>query len=126
MNDLAEVFNKTLGRILNKTVAKNKKDWHDRVYEALWAYHTTYRTPTQMTPYSLVFRGEAVLSPELEIPSLRVAINEKLTENHKVRLRLEKLKALEGNRLMAQYNLELYCQQMSKSYDRLVKERVFK
>ena len=29
--------------------------------EALWAYRTTYRTPTQATPYSLVYGVEVVL-----------------------------------------------------------------
>lgn len=52
MNGLAEAFNKTLGKNI---VSKNKRDWHDKLYEALWAYRTSVRTPTQMTPYSLVF-----------------------------------------------------------------------
>lgn len=34
-------------------------DWHERFPEALWAYRTTYRTPTQCTPYSLVFGPDA-------------------------------------------------------------------
>ncbi|XP_075092155.1 uncharacterized protein LOC142172440 [Nicotiana tabacum] len=38
--------------------------------EALWAYRTTHRTPTQATPYSLVYGVEAVLPLERQIPSL--------------------------------------------------------
>ncbi|KAG9442227.1 hypothetical protein H6P81_018081 [Aristolochia fimbriata] len=41
-NGLAEAFNKTLCKILKKTVAGNKKDWHDRLREALWAYRITF------------------------------------------------------------------------------------
>ncbi|KAL9384217.1 hypothetical protein Peur_024540 [Populus x canadensis] len=52
-NGLAEAFNKTLCNILKKVVNRSKKDWHERIGEALWAYHTTFRTPTQATPYSL-------------------------------------------------------------------------
>jgi hypothetical protein len=33
---LVEAFNKTLGKILKKTVTKNQRDWHDHRFEALW------------------------------------------------------------------------------------------
>jgi len=32
---LAEAFNKTLCNLLKKVVAKSKRDWHERVGEAL-------------------------------------------------------------------------------------------
>ena len=41
-NGLAEAFNKTLCNLLKKIVAKSKKDWHERIGEALWAYRMTY------------------------------------------------------------------------------------
>nr|XP_016492013.1 PREDICTED: uncharacterized protein K02A2.6-like [Nicotiana tabacum] len=69
-NGLAEAFNKTLCNLLKKVVSKSKRDWHDRMEEALWAYRTTHRTPTQATPYSLVYGVEAVLPLERQIPSL--------------------------------------------------------
>ena len=55
-----------------------KKRLHERVEEALWAYRTTYRTPTQAKPYSLIYGVEAVLPLERQIPSLRIAIQETL------------------------------------------------
>ena len=45
-NGLAEAYNKTLGNLLKKVVAKNKRDWHERIGEALWAYRTTFRMAT--------------------------------------------------------------------------------
>lgn len=69
-NGQAEAFNKTLCKLLKKVVTKNKRDWHDKLLEALWAYRTTTCTPTGMTPYSLVFGGEAILPIEVQIPSL--------------------------------------------------------
>jgi ribonuclease HI/transposase InsO family protein len=124
-NGLAEAFNKTLCKILKKTVAKNKRDWHDRIPQALWAYRTTFRTPTQMTPYSLVFGGEAVLPLEVEIPSLRVAVHEKLTNDQQAKLRLQELETLEEERLTAQQNLEIYRIQMARAYDKAVRYRAF-
>lgn len=109
---------------MKKIVSKNKKDWHEKMQEANWAYRTTVRTPTQMTPYSLVFGGEAVLPIELEHPSLRVAVHEKLTEEEQMKLRLAELESLEGQRLIAQQNLELYRTQMERSYNFLVQGRV--
>ncbi|XP_028067692.1 protein NYNRIN-like [Camellia sinensis] len=63
-NGLAEAFNKTLCKILKK------RTWHEKLQEALWAYRPSHRTPTQVTPYSLDFGGEAVLPLEVQIPSL--------------------------------------------------------
>ncbi|KAG9453452.1 hypothetical protein H6P81_006356 [Aristolochia fimbriata] len=71
-NGLAEAFNKTLCKILKKTVAGNKKDWHERLGEALWAYRIASRTPTESTPYSLVYGVKVVLQLEIQIPSLQL------------------------------------------------------
>ncbi|XP_049371895.1 uncharacterized protein LOC125836723 [Solanum verrucosum] len=79
-NGLAEAFNKTLCNLLKKVVSKSKRDWHERMEEALWAFRTTCRTPTQATPYSLTFGIEAVLPLERQIPSLRLVIQEGITE----------------------------------------------
>ncbi|XP_060190497.1 uncharacterized protein LOC132619680 [Lycium barbarum] len=59
-NGLAEAFNKTLCNLLKKVVSKSKRDWHERMEEALWAYRTIYRTPTQATPYSLAYGVEEI------------------------------------------------------------------
>ncbi|KAG9450285.1 hypothetical protein H6P81_010250 [Aristolochia fimbriata] len=54
-NGIAEAFNKTLCKILKKTVGTHKRSWDEKLPEALWAYRTTARTPTQSTPFSLVY-----------------------------------------------------------------------
>ena len=51
VNGLAKVIYKTLGNLLKKVVANNKRDWHERLNEALWAYCTTFRTATQVTRF---------------------------------------------------------------------------
>ncbi|XP_070045765.1 uncharacterized protein [Nicotiana tomentosiformis] len=79
-NGLAEVFNKTLCNLLKKVVSKFKRDWHDRMEEVVWAHRTTHCTPTQATPYALVYGVEAVLPLERKIPSLLLAIQEGITD----------------------------------------------
>ena len=39
-NSLAKAFNKTLCNLLKKVIAKSKRDWHERLEEALWAHRT--------------------------------------------------------------------------------------
>jgi transposase InsO family protein len=80
-NDIVEAFNKTLGKILKKTDTKNRRDWHDRLFEALWAYRVTVRTSMQATPYSLVYGSEVVLPLEVQLPSLRVVVHEKIAND---------------------------------------------
>ncbi|KAL0315217.1 UNVERIFIED_CONTAM: Transposon Ty3-G Gag-Pol polyprotein [Sesamum calycinum] len=63
-----------------KLVAKSKHDWHERIGEALWAYRTTVRTPTQATPCALVYGVEVVIPLEQQIPSLWIAMQEGLIE----------------------------------------------
>jgi hypothetical protein len=74
----------------------------------------------------LVFGGEVVLPLEVELPSLRIAIRDQITEDQQAKLRLHELESLEGNRIAAQRNLEAYRQPMSRSYDKLVKHRTSK
>lgn len=50
----------------------NHSNWHEKLPYALMAYRTSIRTSTGATLYSLVYRIEAVLPIEAEIPSLRI------------------------------------------------------
>ncbi|KAL0449199.1 UNVERIFIED_CONTAM: Polyprotein P3 [Sesamum latifolium] len=100
-----------------KVVVKSKRDWHERIGEALWAYRTTVRTPTQSTPYALVYGVEAVLPLEQQIPSLRIAI-QGLTEKENARIRLKDLEALDEKRLEAQQRLKCYQARLSKAFNK--------
>ncbi|KAM2170710.1 hypothetical protein ACFX1R_035878 [Malus domestica] len=124
-NGLAESFNKTLCNLLKKVIGRIKRDWHERISEALWAYRTPHRTPTQATPYSLVYGVEAVLPLEIQIPSLRMAIQEGLTDEENAKLRLQKLEALDERRLEAQQHLECYQAWLSKAFNKKVRPRSF-
>ena len=90
-NGLAEIFNKTLCNLVKKIVSKSKRDWQEKIGEALWAYRTTHRTPTRVMPYSLVYEVEVVIRLKREIPSLRMAIQEGLIMEDNARLRLQEL-----------------------------------
>ncbi|XP_070004833.1 uncharacterized protein [Nicotiana sylvestris] len=108
-----------------KVVSKSKRYWNDRMEEALWAYRTTHHTPTQETPYSLVYGVEVVLPLERQIPLLRLAIQEGITDEENSRLRLAELEALDEKRLEAQQSLECYQARLSCAFNKRVRPRSF-
>ncbi|KAM2715063.1 hypothetical protein EV2_044723 [Malus domestica] len=124
-NDLAERFNKILCTLLKKVIGRTKRDWHERISEALWAYKTTHMTPTQVMPYSLIYGVEAVLPLESQIPSLRMAIQEGLIEEENAKIRLQELEALDEMKLETQQHLECYQARLSKAFNKKVCPRSF-
>ncbi|KAL0307057.1 UNVERIFIED_CONTAM: hypothetical protein Sradi_6123000 [Sesamum radiatum] len=75
--------------------------------------------------YALVYGVEAVLPLEQQIPSLRIAIQEGLTEEENARIRLEELEALDEKRLEAQQRLECYQARLSRAFNKKVRMRSF-
>ncbi|GJR88509.1 reverse transcriptase domain-containing protein [Tanacetum coccineum] len=66
ISDRVENTNKALKRILEKTVKDNPAIWSRKLDDALWAFHTAYKTPTGTTPYKLIYGKNCHLPFEIE------------------------------------------------------------
>ena len=75
-------------RILQNMV-ETSRDWSEKLPFALWAYHTSFRTSIGATLFSLVYSMEVVLPVEIEVGSLRVALDHQIAETDWLRARYD-------------------------------------
>ena len=121
-NGAVEAANKNIKRILRKMV-KTSCDWSKKLPFALWAYRTSFRTSIGATPYSLVYGMEAVLPVEIEMRSLRVTLEQQISETEWVQSRFDQLSLLDERRLRAADHVQAYQRKMARAFKKRVKPR---
>ena len=125
MNGAVEVANKNIKKTIQKMVV-TYKDWREMLHFDLHGYQTFVRTSTRATPFSLVYGMEVVLPIEVEIPSLHVIMETKLSEAEWVQNRFDQLNLIEEKRMTALCHGQLYQKSMKKAFDKKVKLREFR
>lgn len=69
-NSLSESTNKNLIKILKRTIVDHHKNGHTKLSNALWADRVTPKASIGNSPFFLVYGKEAILPPNLFLPSL--------------------------------------------------------
>ncbi|XP_055961838.1 uncharacterized protein LOC126681523 [Mercurialis annua] len=124
-NGQAESSNKIIINIVQKMLEENPRDWHRILSEALWAYRTSRRNATGVSPFMLTYGHDAVLPMEVVVRSLRVAKQNHLTPEDYNETMMMELENLEEGRLQALNNMIIQKKKVSRSYNKKVRSKTF-
>ena len=98
---MAESTNNNMIRILKKTVIENQRSWHLALPNALWDDRFTPKNSLGVSPYTLVYGKEAILPPNIMLPSSIIAQESRGTDNESLQLRIYNLLKVEESRSKA-------------------------
>ena len=72
-NGQVESTNKILEAIMTKKGKQHRRDWSNKLLEALWAYRTTWKNTTGYSPYEMVYGKQVLIPIEFQISTYRLA-----------------------------------------------------
>ncbi|XP_057537987.1 uncharacterized protein LOC130815514 [Amaranthus tricolor] len=119
-NGQVESANKEILNGIKKKIEGVKGNWDEELPRILWASRTTVKEATGHTPFSLVYRPEAVLPVEIGVPSTRVTYYSYDENEDGKRANLDLLPETRGNALLRSMAQK---QKMIRSFNRHVKTR---
>nr|GFC17107.1 reverse transcriptase domain-containing protein [Tanacetum cinerariifolium] len=120
-----EVSNRGLKRILERTVGENHASWSEKLYDALWAFRTAYKTPIGCTPYKLGYGKSCHLPIELEHKAYWALKHVNFYLKIMGDLRKLQLNELNELRDQAYKNFLIYKEKTKKIHDSKIKNRIF-
>ena len=124
-NGQVENTKKEVKKILKKIVRLDGKDWSTKLYDALWAYRTTYKTPLGMSPFRLVYGKACHLLVEIQHRSYWAIRKLNLSLDNAGKARLLQLHELEELGNEAYNNYVIYKDKMKKFHDKHLNCKTF-
>jgi hypothetical protein len=124
-NGQAEVSNREIKQILEKTVQLNRKDWSKKLDDALWAYQTAYKTLLGMSPYRIVFGKTCHLPVEIEHKSYWAVKQCNLDLSQAGSQRKLQLQELEELRMEAYENSRIYKEKIKMHHNKMLHKKEF-
>eukprot|EP00253_Pinus_taeda_P036071 PITA_36071 len=124
-NGQVESINKVIESIITKTVHLHRRDWAERLPEALWAYRTTWRNTTGHSPYELVYGKEVLLPIEFQVKTFKMAVQLGMDLSEAQKHRMEQLNELDEIKQEENLRTDLVQHQRAKWHGRYIKEKRF-
>ena len=125
-NGQVESTNKTLEGIITKTVAMNRKNWEEKLKEALWAYQITWKDTTGFTPYQLVYGKDVMLPIEFQIHTFKLDADLLIDLDQAQNERIQQLNQLDEMRQQAEQTTILMQKHRKQWHDSHIKKKHFK
>eukprot|EP00253_Pinus_taeda_P016379 PITA_16379 len=124
-NGLVESSNKSLINIIKKMLEANKKNWHKKLINALWADWVSSNKSLGISPFQIVYGVDTIFPSSLEVPVMKL-LHEEGSEDNDIHCRINQLIHLQQTQDEVFQNSAKLHERIKRIYDWKTKEYDFK
>jgi len=123
-NGLAESSNKSLINIIKKILEENKKNWHKKLVNALWADRLTTKRSIGTSPYELIYGMEAKFPSSLGVSVIKL-LQEVQAEPNDIQRIINQTIHLQQTRDQVYNRFQVLQEKLKKIFDKRTKAEDF-